>query len=76
MLCPNCGQESRVIETDKLENTVVRVRWCKNPKCRQIFETQEAVSAVIVRNPVPRAQPQVRTMGQGPRGRGQNPNRA
>ncbi|GAB6038135.1 hypothetical protein JCM15519_26940 [Fundidesulfovibrio butyratiphilus] len=70
MLCPVCGQETRVIETDKLESTVLRVRWCKNPKCRQTFETQEAVSGLSERDAFPKNPPRMHTPGPGPRAKG------
>ncbi len=44
MWCPKCGQETRVLETDKLTTTVARVRWCKNDACRHLFQTLEIVS--------------------------------
>jgi len=41
MWCPRCGKDTRVLETDKLGETVTRVRWCRNSGCRFLFETHE-----------------------------------
>ena len=49
MQCPNCGTDSRVVETDKLPKTVTRIRWCRNEQCRNLFETQEIIMGVVVR---------------------------
>lgn len=44
MWCPKCGMDSRVVETEKLSKTVSRVRWCRNPACRHLFETHEVLA--------------------------------
>lgn len=44
MWCPVCGMDTRVLETDKLTDTVTRVRWCRNSGCRHLFETHEVIS--------------------------------
>lgn len=49
MWCPQCGDDTRVLETDKLNKAVTRVRWCRNEACRFLFETHEAVSGEVVR---------------------------
>lgn len=49
MLCPNCGTDSRVVETDKLPTSVTRIRWCRNEHCKNLFETQERIMGVVVR---------------------------
>jgi hypothetical protein len=49
MWCPQCGDDTRVLETDKLNKAVTRVRWCRNEACRFLFETHEAVSGAVVR---------------------------
>lgn len=43
MWCPQCGTDTRVLETDKLGETVTRVRWCRNGGCRFLFETHEVL---------------------------------
>jgi len=49
MWCPQCGTDTRVLETDKLDKAVVRVRWCRNEACRFLFETCEALTGAVVR---------------------------
>ncbi|GFK93844.1 hypothetical protein NNJEOMEG_01680 [Fundidesulfovibrio magnetotacticus] len=49
MWCPQCGTDTRVLETDKLDRAVVRVRWCRNESCRFLFETHEAITGAVVR---------------------------
>ena len=44
MWCPKCGMDTRVVETEKLSKTVSRVRWCRNPVCRHLFETHEVLA--------------------------------
>lgn len=44
MWCPRCGKDTRVLETDKLGETVIRVRWCRSGGCRFLFETHEVFS--------------------------------
>jgi hypothetical protein len=44
MWCPKCGMDTRVVETEKLNKTVSRVRWCRNAACRHLFETHEVVA--------------------------------
>lgn len=39
MKCPKCKKDTRVIETKKLTNVVIRIRKC--PSCGHIFETEE-----------------------------------
>jgi len=43
MWCPRCGKDTRVVETDKLLDTVTRVRWCRNKECRHLFQTYEVI---------------------------------
>jgi len=50
MLCPNCGTDTRVVETDKLTDTVTRIRWCRNEQCRNLFETREIIMGVVIRH--------------------------
>lgn len=76
MLCPICGQETRVIETDKLESVVLRIRGCKNSKCRQIFQTQEAVSTTAMRPPAPKTPPRARKAATEARAKAQPQGRA
>ena len=50
MQCPNCGMDTRVVETDKLPETVTRIRWCRNDQCRNLFETRETIMGVVIRH--------------------------
>jgi len=45
MWCPQCGTDTRVLETDKQGETVSRIRWCRNGGCRFLFETHEVMLA-------------------------------
>jgi len=45
MWCPQCGKDTRVVETEKLTDTVTRVRWCRNSGCKLLFETREVLTA-------------------------------
>lgn len=49
MWCPRCGKDTRVLETDKLGETVTRVRWCRNSGCRFLFETHEVYVEAALR---------------------------
>jgi len=49
MWCPRCGKDTRVLETDKLGETVTRVRWCRNSGCRFLFETHEVYEEAALR---------------------------
>lgn len=53
MWCPRCGGDTRVLETDKSDETVTRVRWCRNGQCRWLFETHEVVTGGVVRQDPP-----------------------
>ncbi|MFZ5427507.1 MAG: hypothetical protein ACOZEN_11060 [Thermodesulfobacteriota bacterium] len=44
MWCPQCGKDTRVVETEKLTDTVTRVRWCRNGGCKLLFETRESLT--------------------------------
>lgn len=50
MWCPRCGKDTRVLETDKLGQTVTRVRWCRNSGCRFLFETHEVYVEAALRH--------------------------
>lgn len=50
MWCPRCGKDTRVLETDKLAETVTRVRWCRNSGCRFLFETHEVCTEAAMRH--------------------------
>ncbi len=45
MWCPKCGMDTRVVETEKLNKTVCRVRWCRNGACRHLFQTHEVIAS-------------------------------
>lgn len=47
MLCPKCGADTRVIETDKMVKAVIRVRKCTNENCKHHFETNEISTSAL-----------------------------
>lgn len=47
MWCPQCGKDTRVVETEKLTDTVTRVRWCRNSGCKLLFETRELLTGKL-----------------------------
>lgn len=57
MWCPRCGKDTRVLETDKLGETVTRVRWCRNSGCRFLFETHEVCVEGALRQCAKAAEP-------------------
>jgi transcriptional regulator NrdR family protein len=46
MKCPDCGhKKTKVIDTRKLSETVVRIRKCA--KCKHLWETEEKICGFI-----------------------------
>lgn len=43
VLCPVCHSHSRVLRTEPYGRVSIRMRMCKNDKCRETFQTKETI---------------------------------
>ncbi len=43
VLCPKCRSHTRVLRTEPYGPVLLRVRMCKNPDCRNTFDTKETI---------------------------------
>lgn len=43
ILCPKCRSHTRVLRTEPYGVVIIRVRMCKNDRCRHTFDTKEGI---------------------------------